>query len=144
MAGLQEHLLDVVGLDVDLASTAAATAALADADRLLAGGVSSSSGGRGMTQYVPACVLAATRLARREGGGLSSGGGISWPRAQVGLQWQCDSGDGLLALSADWCLLARCSHTIGSPVCCCCSDGVRPYCCIKPGAVAQLAIHSPC
>lgn len=107
MAGLQEHLLDVVGLDVDLASTAAATAALADADRLLAGGVSSSSsGGRGMTQYVPACVLAATRLARREGGGLSSGGGISWPRAQVGLQWQCDLGDGLLAQSADWCLLA--------------------------------------
>lgn len=79
MSGVHEHLPDVVGLDVDLATTAAATAALSDADRLLAGGTIS---GRGMVQYVPACVLSATKTAKREGGGLSSNT-LAWPRAQV-------------------------------------------------------------
>eukprot|EP00878_Enallax_costatus_P033682 GHUV01037227.1.p1 GENE.GHUV01037227.1~~GHUV01037227.1.p1 ORF type:complete len:497 (+),score=226.94 GHUV01037227.1:901-2391(+) len=82
MSGVHEHLPDVVGLDIDLASTAPAAAALADADRLMAGGVTSNSGGRGMFQYVPACLLAAARLARREGGGLGASS-LCWPRAQA-------------------------------------------------------------
>eukprot|EP00775_Hariotina_reticulata_P012715 gene12715-12845_t len=84
LSGLHEVVPDLVGLDVDMAATAAAADRLADADRLMAGGSSSSSGaGRGGYQYVPSCLLGAVRAAHREGGALSGHTAISWPRAQA-------------------------------------------------------------
>lgn len=135
MSGIHEHLPEVVGLDVDLASTAAATAALADADRLMAGGVTSNSGGRGMAQYVPACVLAAARLAKREGGGMGGSYNLSWPRAQVrgfcspvfsalclsvlGSVWAVCSLDELPWAYHTWYCGIQCMYVSLSHKCCC-------------------------
>jgi hypothetical protein len=87
LLALHEPLPELIGLDVDLATTAAAAAALADADVLAAGG-RAGAGGPGR-QYVPACLLTAVALLRRDAAGvgvlLGGAGGpqLSWPRAQV-------------------------------------------------------------
>lgn len=85
---LHESLPDLVGLDVDLATSTAAADALADADRLMAAG-RGGGGGSSSWQYVPAPLLAVVGLVRRDAAGvgvLGTGGGLNlaWPRAQVG------------------------------------------------------------
>jgi hypothetical protein len=78
-AGLHEALPEAVGLDVDMAASSAAAAALADADLMTAGGAL----GRSMFQYVPCRLLAASKLLRRESSGLAGSSSVQWPRAQV-------------------------------------------------------------
>ncbi|WIA29972.1 hypothetical protein OEZ86_000070 [Tetradesmus obliquus] len=83
MAGLHEALPEAVGLDVDMAASTAAAAALADAELMTAGsGGAAHASGRSMFQYVPACLLAASRRLRRESSGLAGTSNVQWPRAQ--------------------------------------------------------------
>jgi hypothetical protein len=84
MCGLHEALPDAVGLDVDMAASTAAAAALADADLMTAasGGAASASG-RSMYAYVPCRLLAASKLLRRKSSGLAGASSVQWPRAQV-------------------------------------------------------------
>lgn len=91
LAVLHESLPDLVGLDVDLATTTAAADALADADLLMAagrGGGGGGGGGGGAWQYVPAPMLTVVGLVRRDTAGVgvmgSAGLSLAWPRAQVG------------------------------------------------------------
>ncbi|KAF6260458.1 hypothetical protein COO60DRAFT_1637556 [Scenedesmus sp. NREL 46B-D3] len=82
-AGLHEALPEAVGLDVDMAASTAAAAALADADLMTAGsGGAASASGRSMFQYVPCCLLTASKLLRRESSGLAGTSALQWPRAQ--------------------------------------------------------------
>ncbi len=84
---LHESLPDLVGLDVDLASTSAAADALADADLLGAGSRGGAGGGSSSWQYVPAPLLTVVRLVRRDAAGIgvlgSAALNLAWPRAQV-------------------------------------------------------------
>uniref|UniRef100_A0A383W5P0 AAA+ ATPase domain-containing protein n=1 Tax=Tetradesmus obliquus TaxID=3088 RepID=A0A383W5P0_TETOB len=83
MAGLHEALPEAVGLDVDMAASTAAAAALADAELMTAGsGGAAHASGRSMFQYVPACLLAASQRLRRESSGLAGTSNVQWPRAQ--------------------------------------------------------------
>lgn len=92
LAVLHESLPDLVGLDVDLATTTAAADALADADLLMASGRGGGGGGGGAWQYVPAPMLTVVGLVRRDTAGVgvlgSAGLSLAWPRAQVGGQHQ--------------------------------------------------------
>lgn len=87
---LHESLLDLVGLDVDLALTAAAAEALADADLMQAAGRGGGGGGGSSSswQYVPAPLLTVMGLVRRDAAGVgvmmgSAALNLAWPRAQV-------------------------------------------------------------
>jgi hypothetical protein len=84
---LHESLPDLVGLDVDLATTTAAADALADADLLMASGRGGGGGGGTAWQYVPAPMLTVVGLVRRDTAGVgvmgSAGLSLTWPRAQV-------------------------------------------------------------
>jgi hypothetical protein len=97
MCGLHEALPDAVGLDVDMAASTAAAAALADAELMTAGsGGAASASGRSMFQYVPCCLLAASKLLRRESSGLAGNISVQWPRAQVRRLLAGGAGSGLL------------------------------------------------
>jgi hypothetical protein len=82
---LHESLPDLVGLDVDLATTTAAMEAMASADLLMASGRGGS--GSSSWQYVPAPLLTIVGLVRRDTSGIgvigSAGVNLAWPRAQV-------------------------------------------------------------
>lgn len=82
---LHESLPDLVGLDVDLATTTAAMEAMASADLLMASGRGGS--GSSSWQYVPAPLLTIVGLVRRDTSGIgvmgSAGISLAWPRAQV-------------------------------------------------------------
>lgn len=97
---LHESLPDLVGLDVDLATTIAAADALADADLLMASGRAGSSSSS--WQYVPAPLLTVVGLVRRDTAGVgvmgSAGLNLAWPRAQVG-----DASVLLCVVTGTWC-----------------------------------------
>jgi hypothetical protein len=84
---LHESLPELVGLDVDLATTTAAVEALAAADLLMAAGRGAGGGGGSGWQYVPAPLLSVVGLVRRDAAGVgvigNAGLNLAWPRAQV-------------------------------------------------------------
>jgi hypothetical protein len=93
LLALHENLPQLIGLDVDLATTVAAATALADADRFM-GGARAGGGGMGGPgrSYVPASLLAVVGSLRRDAAGVGMLGAagaphLAWPRAQVG--WPC-------------------------------------------------------